>query len=417
MFGRKNFGNFFMKLFYVTNIRIPTEKANGIQILKMSETLSKLIGQENYRLILPSRFGSANSDKGQISDEVCDRYGLKSKFQVRRLPVVDLLKLTYRWGGWIEDMAFYFETITFGLSGLIYCLFNHVDVIYTRDFYLLPFFILTRTSIYYESHYFPESALGIILHRWVLPKISGVVLISDGFRDFYQKEKIIPKRIIVAHNGSDSEFFKYVEKDKIVQKKNALGFKDSDMVIGYIGRLSGAGEDKGKSILFTAFAAVAKKYPHAKFLIVGEKGTDIAAYLRIANSKIQKRFIFTGVVPYKEMPIYFSLLNIGIIPFPDRPHFRYFMSPLKLFDYLTAGVPIITSDLPSIREVVGENNAIFVEPGDAGQLAGGIEKLIGDLQERKKMATANRILSRRFTWKKRAQKIFSFINLPKAATE
>ena len=133
-------------------------------------------------------------------------------------------------------------------------------------------------------------------------------------------------------------------------------------------------------------------------MVVGEKEKD-----RVPG------VAFAGTLPYKKMPYYFNLIDIAVIPFPDRPHFRYFMSPLKLFDYLACGKPIITSDLPSIREILTEDNAVFFKPGDITSLAYAMEKLLLNKDIRLRMSKNNIELGKKYIWDKRVGLIYDFI--------
>lgn len=400
-----------MKLFYIANARIPTEKAHGIQILKMSEVFGQALGFDNFCLVLPTRFGSEKTEKGTISPNVCRRYGLKTVFKTKQLPTIDLLQLTDRFRGLLDVLAYFIETISFGFSSLFFCLVSQPDAIYTRDFYLLPILLISGKPIYYETHYFPANFFAQFLHRLVFPHLAGLIAITHSFTDHFSRFNFQPKRFLVAHNGADLDFFAGIaDKDKLA-RKDVLKIPRNAIVIGYIGRLAGAGEDKGKHVLLSALTTICQKNPQVRCLIVGEEAQNISAFARVVPRHLSRRFIFTGVVPYEQMPVYFSLLDIGLIPFPDRPHFRYFMSPLKVFDYLACGIPIVTSDFPSLREILTEKNAVFVKPGNQKHLASGITDLINNPVKRREMKLANRKLAQKYTWQKRARQILDFINL------
>ena len=90
---------------------------------------------------------------------------------------------------------------------------------------------------------------------------------------------------------------------------------------------------------------------------------------------------------------------------------RYFTSPLKLFDYMAAGVPIVATDVPALREVlVDGENALLVPPGDPEALAGAIDWILGD------PALAERLRRRAFaevadyTWERRAERIIEAVD-------
>jgi len=89
---------------------------------------------------------------------------------------------------------------------------------------------------------------------------------------------------------------------------------------------------------------------------------------------------------------------------------RYDTSPIKLFEYLASGAPIVASDLPSIREIVSEEEVFFVKPDDPQELAQGIERLLTDQEFARTLSSRALERSKEYTWEKRAKKIVEFIN-------
>jgi len=79
------------------------------------------------------------------------------------------------------------------------------------------------------------------------------------------------------------------------------------------------------------------------------------------------------------------------------------MSPLKLFEYMAAGVPIVATELPSVREVLrhGEN-AWLVEPDEKNALAKGITRIIEDAALKAKIAAEAEQSAKQYTWERRA---------------
>ena len=136
----------------------------------------------------------------------------------------------------------------------------------------------------------------------------------------------------------------------------------------------------------------------------------VPAYLKLAYGMgvPERRLKFIDRVAHVDVPYWIRAFDIAVAPFPTNEHYAYFMSPLKLFEYMAAGVPIVTSDLPSIREVLAHGeNAWLVEPGNEEALAQGIIRVLQDAVLSTKLATNARQAVDRFTWERRARAILN----------
>ena len=87
----------------------------------------------------------------------------------------------------------------------------------------------------------------------------------------------------------------------------------------------------------------------------------------------------------------------------------HYTSPLKLFEYLAAGKPIVASDLPSIRDILNKDTAMLVVSDDAQALAQGITVVLTDDALAKKLASNASELAKQYSWEQRAKKISDFI--------
>jgi starch synthase len=111
----------------------------------------------------------------------------------------------------------------------------------------------------------------------------------------------------------------------------------------------------------------------------------------------------TGAVPHDEVPALLASADIGLAPYSaDAPNY---FSPLKLFEYLAAGLAVVGADIPGIRDVVGAHGAVLIPPGDAGRLAEAVARLTADADERARLARTARTLAEEHTWDRRAQRI------------
>jgi glycosyltransferase involved in cell wall biosynthesis len=114
-----------------------------------------------------------------------------------------------------------------------------------------------------------------------------------------------------------------------------------------------------------------------------------------------------GAVPHEQVPRLLAEADIGLAPYsPDAP--AYF-SPLKLFEYLAAGLAIVAADIPGVRDVTGSEAAVLIPPGDAPALAREVAALAADHAARERLGSAARALAAEHTWQRRGQRIIEAV--------
>ena len=114
-----------------------------------------------------------------------------------------------------------------------------------------------------------------------------------------------------------------------------------------------------------------------------------------------------GAVPHEQVPRLLGEADIGLAPYsPDAP--AYF-SPLKLFEYLAAGLAIVAADIPGVRDVTGSEAAVLIPPGDAPALARAVAVLATDHAARERLGSAARALAAEHTWQRRGQRIIEAV--------
>lgn len=141
--------------------------------------------------------------------------------------------------------------------------------------------------------------------------------------------------------------------------------------------------------------------------MIGGKGKDIVEI----KEKFQKEnILILGHRPYKEIPLYLKASDVLVLPNKrgDRASEEY-TSPMKMFEYMASGVPIVASNLPSIKEVLNKENAILVEPNNPESLAEGIKKILQNKNLADKISRWALRDVQNHTWQKRVEKIINFI--------
>jgi glycosyltransferase involved in cell wall biosynthesis len=138
-----------------------------------------------------------------------------------------------------------------------------------------------------------------------------------------------------------------------------------------------------------------------------EREPDLARVRALADALgIADRVQFTGLVPPAQVAGLLRAADVLVLPNPASAISTRFTSPLKLFEYMAAGRPIVATDLPALREVLRDGEtAVLVTPGDAAALAAGIERVITDAQLAGRLASAARAAVDDYTWDRRAERL------------
>ena len=212
------------------------------------------------------------------------------------------------------------------------------------------------------------------------------------------------KNILVSPSGVDMDEYSNIPDDIEIK-----GLEDNDFIYGYIGTLKTMGMEKAVKIGLETLKLLP---PNFKFLIVGGGGDDLLYYKNIAlELGVNDRAIFLGEVSHSQIYSYSKKCDVLVAPFPENEHYNYFMSPLKIFEYMASKRPIIATDLPSIREVlVNGENSILVPPSDSKALADAIISLKEDSSYAEKISNqAFSDVIKKYTWQIRVKNIITFI--------
>jgi glycosyltransferase involved in cell wall biosynthesis len=289
-----------------------------------------------------------------------------------------------------SSFRFAFSMIWFSELAKLSRAFWKAEYIYSRDALILLQYILLRRRLVYEAHTEPTG-----ISRFVARRAYRVVTITHGLKDAYVAAGVSADKVVVAPDGIELADFEHPISREAARKK--LGLPDNKKIILYLGRLDGW---KGVRTLFEAAALLPESY------LVTIAGGEPEQVRECAARYPRVRFL--GFTPYREVADNQQAADVLVLPNTgtDVVSVKY-TSPLKLFTYMASGIPMVASDLPSIREVVDERSAILVTPDDPGALAAGIvAALTGGDDARARAARARELVSG-YTWKARAQRVLS----------
>ena len=362
-----------MRLVYIANIRLPTEKAHGVQIMKTCEAFAAL--GHTVELVVPNR-------KTPIAEELFGYYGIQNRFQVTKLAVWD----TVGFG----RVGFFLESVLFAYAVRRYLRGKSFDMLYGRDELVLA---RMREPVVWESH---TGSWGTSAQK-IAREAKKIVVITQGLKEFYVQKGISAEKIVVAPDAVNLDDFAHPESKEAARTR--LGLPHDKKIAMYIGRLDGW---KGSETLCEASNILPDDIVVA---VIGGEPHQVSEL-----SRRYKKVKFLGYRPYKELPNNQVAADVLILPNTARDEISArFTSPLKLFTYMASGVPIVSSDLPSIREVVSEREVFFAQPDDPQSFANAIVNVANDLAGLVRRAGAARALVQRYEWKSRAKNILAVI--------
>ena len=379
-----------MRIIYVSNSRIPTEKAYGVSIAKTCSALA----QKGVEVLLV-----APRVRNTVGEDLFSFYDVPRNFTVRYIPALDVVTWGWRYGFLLNQISFAFALFLFFRS-------RHEDVLITRDEASAFLFWLKRVPVFYDMHGFPERKLWI--WKFILRRASGIFTTNEWKINECNRRFGIPKeKMIVARNGFDPELFASSESRETLRKK--LSLPGGKPIILYTGHLY---DWKGVDVL----AETARLFPEALFVFVGGNPWDIRDFKRktVAISNI----LVVGHRPHREIPDFLKAADVLALPNSAAPgkdsrfsaYSRNDTSPIKLFEYMASDSPIVASDLPSIRELLNEKNSILVTPDNPEALKDGLGKVLGNGRFALLIQTKAREDVVMYTWEKRAETMLSFVS-------
>jgi len=374
-----------MKIAYITNARIPTEKANGIQIMENCRAISKIVDVEII-LVSAKRFGFENKDPFEY-------YNFEKNFEFKRIFCADFLFLPF-----LKFLSFILQVITFSILSFFYILAHRkdIDVVYTRDFYVAAFASFIK-PVFYEVHSLPAHTS--LLHKMSWQRSKALIVISNGLREDLIKYGVHENKIMLARDGVNIERF-----DIDLSKENArakLGIPLGHKVVVYAGHLY---EWKGADVLAKAGLKLSQDI-HIYF--IGGTNEDVTRFREQYKSE---NIHIIGQKPQMEIPTWLKASDVLVIPNSAKERISsHHTSPMKLFEYMASARPIIASSLPSIREVLKDDEAVFFTADDFDSLNDAINSAFEKYSELEKNAYILVQEVKKYNWDNRAKMIINKI--------
>lgn len=222
----------------------------------------------------------------------------------------------------------------------------------------------------------------------------GVVCLGEGVRDALAEAFDLRAPALVLPSGT------VVPEDAAVPPDSE---RDVDVV--YAGKLE---TRKGADVLAEALVHL----PGRAAWVAGGRPAQVAVLRSVAEARgVASQLITTGHIAPVRVQELMRRARVGVCPLPPGDEVsERFTSPLKILEMMAWGVPIVATDLPSVRVLLEhERTALLVEPGSADALARGVAALLEDRALAMRLASAARAEVVRYSWRERAARLLAFL--------
>ncbi len=389
-------------LYIAYPMRLDLGAANAIQTYNTVRELQKLL--PDMRLVIPRWLNepSAFTDLGAL--------------HLPR-PAVNKLSRFLPWGGWsyIERTIYSFMLVLLLLACRVAG--RRYRVLYVRDTVCAAWLGLLRplhgSPVIYEVHDLeadhPSKASKWPRAFWTrflpwldhvaLTRAARIVSLTHTFKNWARQNRIKNAQdIAVIPDAFDPDLYYPVD---VSRARLELGLPTKAFIVGYAGLTFAY---RNLDLLIEAFAQLAAGDRDAMLILAGGRPQEVEELQSLATKLHipQEQILMTGQLPQERSAAYVQSADVLVIPDTVT---GMTASPLKLFEYMAAGKPIICKDMPALREIVDETAAIFFKGGDVNSLTDGLFVLRHDPARRESMGKAALAQSIGYTYAARARKI------------
>ncbi|MDX2051551.1 MAG: glycosyltransferase family 4 protein [Polyangiaceae bacterium] len=218
------------------------------------------------------------------------------------------------------------------------------------------------------------------IEAYVFRQADAIIVVSEFLKERITNLGVPAAKIHVVPNGVDETLFDPTRER--VDVRGRLGIAPSTVVVGFVGWFV---PWHNLELLLNAFADVARGQD-ARLCLVGDGALKEALLEQAVQLGIDQQLVFPGAVPYSQMPDFVAAMDICVIPGSNA-----YRSPIKLFEYMAMGKPVVAPFYPPIRSVLEpESEGLIFAPDDRQELAAHLDRLLKDPELRRRMGQKGR---------------------------
>jgi glycosyltransferase involved in cell wall biosynthesis len=374
-----------MKIALITNSRIPSLTANSIQAMKVAQALIQL--DHDVKMFAPAEVDPVSKET------LLSHYGLRLAPDLELLPSIKRLKRF--------DFIIHAQRAAKKFRA---------DLIYTWLPQSAVLGLWSGNPVVLEMHADNSGKLGAwwMMQFWKSNGRKLMTVTTSALRKALERStklKFKNEAVLVAPNGVELD--KYAGLPSPTEARRQLDLPEG-LTVGFTGHIY---PGRGADLLFE----LAKQMPNVNFLWVGGTPELVAFWKNKLTEAGMTNVTMTGFVKHDVIPLYQAAADVLLMPYSrsieasSGQDIAEVINPMKMFEYMASGRAIVSADLPSIREVLNEGNAVLREPGEIEDWRLEIESLLADEPRRLALGKQARTDVSQLTWVKREERIMDLL--------
>ena len=358
-----------MKLYYITRVSIPAQSAQSIQITAMCKAFFRQ--KVGFKFISPESAGNVN---------------LAEEFDWEKI------KLSTK-----------FKYLEFAFKSFVKTFKEKPSHVYTRDIVIAYLLSFLKIKVIYEAHKEPMSKTASLFMALLVNKNNFfLVTISKALKNYYiESYSFKDDKVLSCHDGVFLEKYDKLADIPKKQLRQELNLPIDKIIVMHTGSMY-----KGNDAML--FESVVDNFEDILFVQVGGSVRDLKKY-----KKLYKLFNNIIFIPHQNNDIlvkYQMSADLLFYALARENALWWCTSPLKIFEYMATGIPILGSNIGSVSEVLNNSNSITFDPEDEKTIIKGVNTFLNDREfaiERAGIALNN--VKKKYTWRKRVIDITDFM--------
>ncbi len=225
-----------------------------------------------------------------------------------------------------------------------------------------------------------------------------IATVSSFLRNHLIEEYgVMASRVVVVPNATDPDIF----HPDIQPQRRCGTLVLNGKIVGFVG---GFYPWHGLDLLLDAFASLGNEFPDMKLLLIGDGPERKRLEGRAKVLGVGHRVLFAGTISHRDLPKWIASFHIGVMPDSNE-----YGSPMKIFEYMSMGKPVVVPDYIPLRDVVDDGvEGLIFPPGNVDALAQRMRTLLEDNETYARMSgAARRKVVQRHNWEQNVRMILN----------